>query len=182
LELGGVPIATAISLHAGLPLAFVRKEPKTLGTKKVAGGADLDGKHVCLIEDIISTGGAVIDSVGDWRPFSFGRDGFYWRCKSFSFIGLLCLGSALGIAIARARNRKISGAAGFILIVVFYFVTEIKDMNAVYYDFISGWHLYHTVLGICVLFFLGLLFIGQKDKNALDIKPELDADFDPERF
>ncbi|MEO7371164.1 MAG: orotate phosphoribosyltransferase, partial [Ilumatobacteraceae bacterium] len=28
LELGGVPIATALSLHTGLPVAFVRKEAK----------------------------------------------------------------------------------------------------------------------------------------------------------
>src|SRR6478752_171042 len=32
LELGGVPIATALSFETGLPTAFVRKERKTYGT------------------------------------------------------------------------------------------------------------------------------------------------------
>ena len=41
LELGGVPIATALSLHTGLPAAFVRKEAKTYGTAQLAEGADI---------------------------------------------------------------------------------------------------------------------------------------------
>ena len=39
LELGGVPVATALSLTTGLPAVFVRKRPKTYGTKKLAEGA-----------------------------------------------------------------------------------------------------------------------------------------------
>src|SRR4029079_14414609 len=38
LELGGVPIATALSLHTGLPAAFVRKEAKSYGTAQLAEG------------------------------------------------------------------------------------------------------------------------------------------------
>jgi orotate phosphoribosyltransferase len=36
LELGGVPVATALSIHTGLPAAFVRKEAKSYGTMKLA--------------------------------------------------------------------------------------------------------------------------------------------------
>ncbi len=67
LELGGVPIATALSLETGLPCAFVRKERKTYGTCQIAEGAALAGKRVCIIEDVITTGGAVLDSANELR-------------------------------------------------------------------------------------------------------------------
>ena len=61
LELGGVPIATAMSLQSGAPAAFVRKQAKTYGTCLAVEGSDVAGKRVVMIEDVISTGGAVID-------------------------------------------------------------------------------------------------------------------------
>jgi orotate phosphoribosyltransferase len=67
LELGGVPIATAISLHTGLPAAFVRKQAKTYGTAQLAEGADIAGKRVTVIEDVITTGGQVVISTGQLR-------------------------------------------------------------------------------------------------------------------
>jgi orotate phosphoribosyltransferase len=67
LELGGVPIATAISLRTGLPVVFVRKEAKTYGTAQLAEGADIAGKRVTVIEDVITTGGQVVISTGDLR-------------------------------------------------------------------------------------------------------------------
>ena len=63
LELGGVPLATAISLEAGLPAAFVRKEAKTYGTCQAIEGQDVAGKKVTFIEDVITTGGAVSDAL-----------------------------------------------------------------------------------------------------------------------
>jgi orotate phosphoribosyltransferase len=62
LELGGVPIATAISLQSGLPTVFVRKKAKDYGTCQAIEGADVAGKRVVLIEDVITTGGAVADA------------------------------------------------------------------------------------------------------------------------
>jgi orotate phosphoribosyltransferase len=67
LELGGVPIATALSLRTGLPAAFVRKEAKTYGTAQLAEGADIIGKRVTVIEDVITTGGQVVISTGQLR-------------------------------------------------------------------------------------------------------------------
>ncbi len=62
LELGGVPLATAIALETGLPAAFVRKEAKTYGTCRAIEGQDVAGKKVTFIEDVITTGGAVADA------------------------------------------------------------------------------------------------------------------------
>jgi orotate phosphoribosyltransferase len=63
LELGGVPIATAMSLASGLPTVFVRKKAKDYGTCQAVEGGELGGKRVVLIEDVITTGGAVGDAV-----------------------------------------------------------------------------------------------------------------------
>lgn len=62
LELGGIPIATAMSLESGLPAAFIRKEAKSYGTCKAVEGLDIKGKKVTFIEDVITTGGAVVDA------------------------------------------------------------------------------------------------------------------------
>lgn len=67
LELGGVPVATALSLTTGLPQIFVRKARKPYGTKRLAEGLEFTGQQVTIIEDIITTGGAVIDAVNELR-------------------------------------------------------------------------------------------------------------------
>jgi orotate phosphoribosyltransferase len=67
LELGGVPIATMVSSLTGLPAVFVRKAPKTYGTRRLIEGADVAGRRVTLIEDVITTGGAVRDGAAGLR-------------------------------------------------------------------------------------------------------------------
>jgi orotate phosphoribosyltransferase len=62
LELGGVPIATVLSARTGLPTLFVRKKAKEYGTCRLAEGADVAGRRVTLVEDVITTGGAVRDA------------------------------------------------------------------------------------------------------------------------
>lgn len=59
LEMGGIPLATAISLRNKMPVVFLRKEAKGYGTCKFAEGPQVKGKKVCLIEDVITTGGQV---------------------------------------------------------------------------------------------------------------------------
>ena len=67
LELGGVPIATMVSSKTGLPALFVRKNAKDYGTCKLAEGPPVAGRRVTIIEDVITTGGAVRDAVGELR-------------------------------------------------------------------------------------------------------------------
>ncbi|MBD5788170.1 orotate phosphoribosyltransferase [Cellulosimicrobium terreum] len=63
LELGGVPIATMVSSLTGKPALFVRKQAKKYGTAKLAEGPTVAGRRVVLVEDVITTGGAVRDAV-----------------------------------------------------------------------------------------------------------------------
>lgn len=67
LEMGGIPIATAISLTTGIPQVLVRKEAKSYGTCKFAEGLEVKGKRVCIVEDVITTGGQVLISTKDLR-------------------------------------------------------------------------------------------------------------------
>jgi len=51
-----------VSQLTGTPTLFVRKQAKTHGTCRLAEGADVDGRSVVLVEDVITTGGAVRDA------------------------------------------------------------------------------------------------------------------------
>jgi len=67
LELGGVPIATIVSSLSGHRTLFVRKQAKEYGTCKLAEGPDVAGRRVTLVEDVITTGGAVRDATNALR-------------------------------------------------------------------------------------------------------------------
>jgi orotate phosphoribosyltransferase len=61
LEMGGIPVVTVLSQVTGLPAAFMRKQPKTYGTCQYAEGSPLRDRSFVLIEDVVSSGGAIID-------------------------------------------------------------------------------------------------------------------------
>jgi len=63
LEMGGIPVVTMLSQVTGIPAAFIRKEAKSYGTCKYAEGAQLAGRRFILIEDVVSSGGAIIDAM-----------------------------------------------------------------------------------------------------------------------
>jgi orotate phosphoribosyltransferase len=67
LEMGGIPIATALSLQTGIPLVFVRKKAKTYGTCKLAEGGEVKSKRILIVEDVVTSGGAVIEAVSQLR-------------------------------------------------------------------------------------------------------------------
>jgi orotate phosphoribosyltransferase len=62
LEMGGIPLATAISLETGLPAIFVRKKAKEYGTCNLAEGGFEAGEKIAVIEDVITTAGQVVES------------------------------------------------------------------------------------------------------------------------
>jgi orotate phosphoribosyltransferase len=61
--LGAVPLAAAASLAGGLPFVIVRDEAKAYGTANRLEGAYEKGELVCLVEDIVTSGGALLESV-----------------------------------------------------------------------------------------------------------------------
>lgn len=67
LEMGGIPVGTALSLATGIPCVFVRKKAKDYGTCQFAEGVDVKGKKICIIEDVITSGGQVLLSAADLR-------------------------------------------------------------------------------------------------------------------
>ena len=67
LEMGGIPIATLLSQVTDIATAFIRKEAKIYGTCRYAEGPSLLGKHVVLVEDVVSTGGAILDALQKLR-------------------------------------------------------------------------------------------------------------------
>jgi orotate phosphoribosyltransferase len=62
-ELGAVALAAAGSLATGLPFLIVRKGAKDYGTAKRLEGAYAEGQSVCLVEDVVTTGGAALEAV-----------------------------------------------------------------------------------------------------------------------
>jgi orotate phosphoribosyltransferase len=62
-ELGAVALAAAASLKGGLPFLIVRKEAKDYGTSNRLEGVYEEGECVCLVEDVVTSGGAAIEAV-----------------------------------------------------------------------------------------------------------------------
>jgi orotate phosphoribosyltransferase len=66
-ELGAVALAAAASLESGLPFLIVRKEAKGYGTDKRLEGTWEPGSSACLIEDVVTSGGAAVSAVDALR-------------------------------------------------------------------------------------------------------------------
>lgn len=67
MELGGIPIATVMSQLTGLPTAFVRKAAKSYGTERTVEGAAVGGLRVVVVEDVVTTAGALLASCAALR-------------------------------------------------------------------------------------------------------------------
>lgn len=61
-ELGGVALAAAASMAAGLPFVIMRNAKKDYGTSKMYEGKLARGDVVLLVEDIATTGGQVLEA------------------------------------------------------------------------------------------------------------------------
>jgi orotate phosphoribosyltransferase len=62
-ELGAVALAAAGSLASGLPFLIVRKAAKDYGTSNRIEGVYEEGERVCLVEDVVTSGGALLEAV-----------------------------------------------------------------------------------------------------------------------
>jgi len=67
LEMGGIPVVTALSMATGLPAAYLRKEAKAYGTCKYAEGPPLTGRNVVMVEDVVSSGGQILKTLNQLR-------------------------------------------------------------------------------------------------------------------
>jgi orotate phosphoribosyltransferase len=65
--LGAVALAASASLTSGLPFIIVRGETKEYGTANRIEGSFEPGELVCLLEDVVTTGGALAEAVSALR-------------------------------------------------------------------------------------------------------------------
>ncbi|MFT3786861.1 MAG: orotate phosphoribosyltransferase [Tepidisphaeraceae bacterium] len=61
-ELGGVPLAAATAMEARRPFVIIRNQKKDYGTAKQVEGILNKGEKVLLVEDILTTGGQVLEA------------------------------------------------------------------------------------------------------------------------
>ena len=61
--LGGVVLAAATSLASGLPFVIVRDQAKEYGTSNRIEGAYEEGQCVCFVEDVVTSGGALLEAI-----------------------------------------------------------------------------------------------------------------------
>jgi orotate phosphoribosyltransferase len=73
-ELGAVALAAAASLESGLPFLIVRKDAKGYGTDRRIEGVFEPGQRVCLVEDVVTTGGAALSAVRALREAGLACD------------------------------------------------------------------------------------------------------------
>jgi orotate phosphoribosyltransferase len=66
-ELGAVALAAAGSLASGLPFLIVRSQAKGYGTANRIEGVFEPGELVCLVEDVVTAGGAALEAVSALR-------------------------------------------------------------------------------------------------------------------
>jgi orotate phosphoribosyltransferase len=61
-ELGAVALAAATSLASGKPFVIVRNQKKDYGTGKLVEGILNRGETVMIVEDVLTTGGQVLEA------------------------------------------------------------------------------------------------------------------------
>ena len=79
LEMGGIPLATMIGQHTGLPCLFVRKKAKEYGTCRLAEGGELEGRKLVIIEDVVTSGGQILLSAAELQA------------RGAEIVGVLCV-------------------------------------------------------------------------------------------
>ena len=60
---GGLVIASALAIETVKPLIYVRSKPKDYGTSKSIEGQIYDGMNVLMVDDVVTTGGSIVNAV-----------------------------------------------------------------------------------------------------------------------
>lgn len=66
-ELGAVPLAAAAGMACGKPTLFIRNQKKEYGSARQIEGVLNRGDRVLLVEDIVTTGGQVVEAIKTLR-------------------------------------------------------------------------------------------------------------------
>lgn len=60
IELGGIPLCTALALETDIPAIFIRKTQKEYGTQAQIEGLHKAEDRILVVEDVVTTGGQAI--------------------------------------------------------------------------------------------------------------------------
>lgn len=67
IELGGIPMCTALSMETDIPSLFVRKQAKEYGTTAQIEGVYEPADRILMVEDVVTTGGQAIMMIKQLR-------------------------------------------------------------------------------------------------------------------
>ena len=108
-ELGAVPLVSAASLAGGLPFVIVRAVAKSYGTAQRLEGTFTEGEKICLVEDVVTTGGAALEAVVALRE-----------------AGLTC--TDVVCVVDRQEGAKDSFSAAGVNLTSLYTMNDIRDL------------------------------------------------------
>lgn len=69
LPYAGIPYATTLSITHNIPMILLRKEVKKYGTKKMIEGTIQNGDEIIIIDDILTTGSSILQSLEQFKPY-----------------------------------------------------------------------------------------------------------------
>ena len=70
LPYAGIPYSSVISITKTIPMIMLRKEGKKYGTKMMIEGTIEMGNNIVLIDDILTTGSSIIESLEYLKDFN----------------------------------------------------------------------------------------------------------------
>ena len=74
LPYAGIPFVSYISMRNNIQMILLRKEQKKYGTKKQFEGSLENTKHLILVDDILTTGLSICESVALFRDLGYKND------------------------------------------------------------------------------------------------------------